>query len=112
MMLLGILNRIMDLQLTNKKALVTGSTAGIGFATTKLLATDEWFEIFEVNVMSGIRLARHYFPKMLEKNEGRIIFISSESAMNIPTEMIHYGMTKTAQLSISTGLQVTMRLLP
>jgi short-subunit dehydrogenase len=60
--------------------------------------------MFEVNVMSGVRLARHYFPKMLEKNEGRIIFISSESALNIPTEMVHYGMSKTAQLSISRGL--------
>jgi NAD(P)-dependent dehydrogenase (short-subunit alcohol dehydrogenase family) len=168
----------MDLQLNEKKALVTGSTAGIGYATAKSLARegahviingrnyadvdevasklrqstdngfisgvaadfskkeevdgliekipdldilvnnvgifnevdftdisdDEWFKMFEVNVMSGVRLARHYFPKMMEKDEGRIIFISSESAMNIPTEMIHYGMSKTAQLSISRGL--------
>lgn len=168
----------MDLQLKDKKALVTGSTAGIGFAIAKLLAAEgaeviingrkkedvnevvsairkdtgnekvsgiaadfskaddvrnlitqlpevdilvnnvgifnqvdfeeisdeEWFEVFEVNVMSGVRLARHYFPRMLKKNEGRIIFISSESALNIPTEMIHYGMTKTAQLSVSRGL--------
>ncbi|MEK6477440.1 SDR family oxidoreductase [Catalinimonas sp. 4WD22] len=168
----------MDLQLIDKKALVTGSTASIGFAIAKLLAAEgaeviingrkqedvdeivssirkdtgnekasgiaadfskadevknliaqlpdldilinnvgifnqvdfeeisdeEWFEVFEVNVMSGVRLARHYFPRMLEKNEGRIIFISSESALNIPTEMIHYGMTKTAQLSVSRGL--------
>ncbi|MDF9799509.1 NAD(P)-dependent dehydrogenase (short-subunit alcohol dehydrogenase family) [Catalinimonas alkaloidigena] len=168
----------MDLQLKNKKTLVTGSTAGIGFAIAQLLAAEgaeviingrkkedveevvstirkdtsndkvkgiaadfskadevknliaqlpeldilinnvgifnevdfeetsdeEWFEIFEVNVMSGVRLARYYFPQMLKKNEGRIIFISSESALNIPTEMIHYGMTKTAQLSVSRGL--------
>lgn len=64
----------------------------------------EWLRFFEVNVMSGIRLSRHYFPKMLAKNWGRIIFIASESAIMIPEEMIHYGMTKTAQLSVSRGL--------
>jgi len=65
---------------------------------------EDWFKFFEVNVMNGIRLSRHYFPKMLTKNWGRIIFISSESAVFIPDEMIHYGMTKTAQLAISRGL--------
>ncbi|SDL26059.1 SDR family NAD(P)-dependent oxidoreductase [Kriegella aquimaris] len=65
---------------------------------------EDWFKFFEVNVMSGIRLARQYFPKMLKKNWGRIIFISSESAVFIPEEMIHYGMTKTAQLAVSRGL--------
>ncbi|MEQ9443365.1 MAG: SDR family oxidoreductase [Cyclobacteriaceae bacterium] len=168
----------MDLQLTHKKALVTGSTAGIGFAIAQALAVEgadviingrkqvdvdkavaeiaretsndrvqgvaadfskkeevqqlteqipeldilvnnvgifdqvpfeeisdeQWFEVFDVNVMSGVRLARYYFPKMLKKNEGRIIFISSESALNIPTEMVHYGMSKTAQLALSRGL--------
>lgn len=168
----------MDLQLTGKNALVTGSTAGIGYAIAKGLATEgakvilngrkqsavdeavkalkeetgnesiigvaadfskkddilqlllevpevdilvnnvgifnqvefeeitdeEWFEMFEINVMSGVRLSRHYFPKMIEKNEGRIIFISSESALNIPTEMVHYGFSKTAQLAVSRGL--------
>jgi NAD(P)-dependent dehydrogenase (short-subunit alcohol dehydrogenase family) len=64
----------------------------------------DWFKIFEVNVMSGVRLSRHYFPKMLEKNWGRIIFISSESAVFIPDEMIHYGMTKTAQIAVGRGL--------
>lgn len=65
---------------------------------------EDWFKFFEVNVMSGIRLSRQYFPKMLSKNWGRIIFISSESAVFIPDEMIHYGMTKTAQLAVSRGL--------
>jgi NAD(P)-dependent dehydrogenase (short-subunit alcohol dehydrogenase family) len=168
----------MDLKIKNKIALVTGSTAGIGFAIAKALAnegvaviingrTDErvnlavekikketgnanvkgiaadvadkkqiehlisrlpevdilvnnvaifepkqfinipdedWFKFFDVNVMSGIRLSRAYFDKMIQKNWGRIIFISSESAIQIPEEMIHYGMTKTAQIAVSRGL--------
>jgi NAD(P)-dependent dehydrogenase (short-subunit alcohol dehydrogenase family) len=65
---------------------------------------EDWFNLFEVNVMSGIRLSRFYFPKMLQKNWGRIIFISSESGVFIPEEMIHYGVTKTAQLALSRGL--------
>ncbi|MEQ6118647.1 SDR family NAD(P)-dependent oxidoreductase [Reichenbachiella sp. MALMAid0571] len=70
----------------------------------KDIQDEDWFRFFEVNVMSGVRLARHYFPKMLAKNWGRIIFISSESAVFIPDEMIHYGMTKTAQIAVSRGL--------
>ncbi|RYY57372.1 MAG: SDR family oxidoreductase [Chitinophagaceae bacterium] len=65
---------------------------------------EDWFRFFEVNVMSGIRLSRAVFPSMLERNWGRIIFISSESAVFIPEEMIHYGMTKTAQLAVARGL--------
>ena len=168
----------MDLQLTNKKALVTGSTAGIGFAIASLFAEEgasvvvtgrspqraqqavdrirterknaqvtgvaadlgtkegvgllirdvptvdilvnnlgifepkpfgeisdeDWLRFFEVNVLSGVRLSRFYLPQMLQKNWGRIVFISSESAINIPVEMIHYGVTKTAQLALARGL--------
>src|ERR1700730_16788697 len=63
-----------------------------------------WLRFFEANVLSGVRLSRHYLPGMLKKNWGRVIFISSESAQHIPAEMIHYGMTKTAQVAIARGL--------
>ena len=166
----------MDLGLKGKLALVTGSTAGIGYATCESLAREgarvivngrtqetvdaavaklkaaggnaaafagdlttaaaaadvvrrfpdveilvnnlgifepqpfeeipdeEWIRFFEVNVLSGIRLARAYLGGMKKRNWGRIIFISSESGVQIPSEMIHYGMTKTAQLAVSRGL--------
>jgi len=167
----------MDLNLTNKLTLVTGSTAGIGNAIATALAREgaevivngrspasvddavarlrsatggrvhgfasdlgtaeaaeevarqypdveilvnnlgifepkpfedipdaDWVRFFEVNVLSGVRLARLYVPGMKRRNWGRIIFISSESAVQIPSEMIHYGMTKTAQLAVSRGL--------
>jgi NAD(P)-dependent dehydrogenase (short-subunit alcohol dehydrogenase family) len=64
----------------------------------------EWTRLFELNVMSGVRLSRAYMPAMLERNWGRIIFLSSESALNIPPDMIHYGFTKTAVLAIARGL--------
>ena len=85
----------MNLKLENKTALVTGSTAGIGFA------------IIETNFMSGVRLSRHYLPRMKATGWGRIIFISSESAVNIPVEMIHYGVTKTMQVALARGLAET-----
>jgi NAD(P)-dependent dehydrogenase (short-subunit alcohol dehydrogenase family) len=68
------------------------------------ITDQEWMHFFEVNVLSGVRLSRFYLPRMLKKDWGRIIFISSESAVQIPAEMIHYGMTKTAQLAVSRGL--------
>jgi NAD(P)-dependent dehydrogenase (short-subunit alcohol dehydrogenase family) len=64
----------------------------------------DWLHVFEVNVLSGVRLARAYLPAMRRRNWGRIIFISSESGIQIPAEMIHYGVTKTAQLAVSRGL--------
>lgn len=171
----------MDLQISGRRALITGSTAGIGFAIATELAREgvnvvingrrpqqvaaaivrlrhlvggaqvdgiaadlatadgvaaliaacpqadilvnnlgifdpmpfeaipdsEWQRFFEINVMSGVRLARHYLPVMKAANWGRIVFISSESGINPPTEMVHYGMTKAAQLSISRGLAQT-----
>ena len=68
---------------------------------------DEWERMIEVNFMSGVRLSRHYLPRMKAAGWGRIIFISSESAVNIPTEMIHYGVTKTMQIALARGLAET-----
>src|SRR4051794_26936575 len=64
----------------------------------------DWRRFFEVNVLSGVRLSRAYLPGIKRRNWGRIIFISSESAIQIPVEMIHYGMTKTAQIAVARGL--------
>ena len=71
------------------------------------ISDEDWMRFFETNVMSGVRLSRAYLPKMKERNWGRIVFISSESALQIPAEMIHYGTTKTAQLAIARGLAET-----
>ena len=68
----------------------------------------DWMRFFEVNVLSGVRLSRAYLPAMKRLNWGRIIFISSESALQIPAEMIHYGMTKTAQIAVARGLAETV----
>lgn len=68
----------------------------------------DWMRLFEVNVLSGVRFARRYAPAMAKRGWGRILFVSSESGLNIPREMIHYGMSKTAQLSISRGLAIEL----
>jgi NAD(P)-dependent dehydrogenase (short-subunit alcohol dehydrogenase family) len=71
------------------------------------ITDEEWSRMIEVNFMSGVRLARHHLPRMLEKGWGRILFVSSESAVNIPVEMIHYGVTKTMQVALARGLAET-----
>ena len=71
------------------------------------IGDDDWFRFFEVNVMSGVRLSRHYLPGMRARRWGRIVFVSSESAVQIPAEMIHYGMTKTAQVAVARGIAET-----
>src|SRR5580658_8811905 len=68
----------------------------------------DWIRFFEVNVLSGVRLSRQYVPGMRQRNWGRVIFVSSESGLQIPAEMIHYGMTKTAQLAVARGLAATL----
>ena len=68
------------------------------------ISDEDWLRFFETNVMSGVRLSRHHLPRMLQRNRGRILFVSSESAVQIPVEMIHYGTTKTAQLAVARGL--------
>jgi len=73
------------------------------------ITDDDWRRLFEVNVLSGARLSRIYLPGMLERDWGRVIFIASESGLVVPPDMIHYGMTKTAQLAISRGLAVTTK---
>ena len=68
------------------------------------ISDDDWHRFFDTNVMSGVRLSRHYLARMVQKGWGRLVFISSESGLNIPVEMIHYGVTKTVQLALSRGL--------
>jgi NAD(P)-dependent dehydrogenase (short-subunit alcohol dehydrogenase family) len=81
------------------------NNAGI-FAVQPFLESrdDDWQHFYDVNVMSGVRLCRHYLAGMLKRNRGRVIFISSESGVQIPVEMIHYGMTKAAQIAVARGL--------
>jgi NAD(P)-dependent dehydrogenase (short-subunit alcohol dehydrogenase family) len=121
---------VADIRKTDPKAKVTGVDADVSTAAgcDKLIAAlprvdilvnnagifevkpfveipdRDWDRFFQTNVMSGVRLSRFYLPRMLKQNWGRVIFISSESGLQIPAEMIHYGMTKTAQLAVSRGL--------
>jgi NAD(P)-dependent dehydrogenase (short-subunit alcohol dehydrogenase family) len=71
------------------------------------ISDEDWLRFFETNVLSGVRLSRYYLPRMKQKNWGRILFISSESGLQIPVEMIHYGMTKTAQIAVARGIAET-----
>lgn len=73
------------------------------------ISRESWLKMFEVNVLSGARLTQYYLPKMIKKNWGRVIFISSESGINIPVEMVHYGMSKTAQLAVARGAAETCK---
>jgi NAD(P)-dependent dehydrogenase (short-subunit alcohol dehydrogenase family) len=81
------------------------NNAGVGAPQPALeIPDDEWERLFAINVMSGVRLSRGYLPSMIERGWGRIVFVSSESALNIPAEMVHYGTTKLAQLGVARGL--------
>ena len=103
-----------DLSTAAGAARVTGAVPAVSILVNNVgifepkpfeaIPDEDWLRFFETNVMSGVRLCRFYFPKMLAANAGRIVFVSSESAVQIPVEMIHYGMTKTAQLAIARGL--------
>lgn len=73
------------------------------------ISRESWLQMFEVNVLSGARLTQHYLPKMIKKNWGRVIFISSESGISTPVEMVHYGMSKTAQLAVARGAAETCK---
>lgn len=95
------------LQQTPEVDILVNNLGIYGAKAFEEITDEEWQSFFEINIMSGVRLSRHYLPPMLQKNWGRIVFISSESALNIPAEMIHYGMTKTAQLSLARGLAET-----
>lgn len=103
-----------DLSSAQGAAKVTGAFAEVDVLVNNMgifepqsfeqISDEDWLRYFETNVMSGVRLSRFYFPKMRAKGWGRIVFVSSESAVQIPSEMIHYGMTKTAQVAVARGL--------
>src|SRR5579884_4015873 len=120
---------MMQLSLAGRTAFVSGSTAGIGLASAAALAAlgarvdvlvnnlgifeprpfeqiddRDWLRFFETNVLSGVRLARAYLPGMRARDWGRIVFVSSESGLHIPAEMVHYGVTKTAQIALARGI--------
>src|SRR5580700_8642943 len=85
-----------------------GTAAGVasiieGAGDVDILVNEDWERLFAINVLSGVRFTRHYGPRMRDKRFGRIIFISSESGVQMPTEMIHYGFTKAADLALARG---------
>jgi len=84
--------------------ILVNNTAIFSVAKFFDITDGEWLRFFETNVLSGVRLSRYYTPLMVKRGWGRVVFISSESALHIPVEMVHYGMTKTAQLAVSRGL--------
>jgi NAD(P)-dependent dehydrogenase (short-subunit alcohol dehydrogenase family) len=100
-----------DLGTKEGVALLTGQLTAVDILVNNLgifepklfpeISDEDWLRFFEVNVLSGVRLSRFYLPKMLQQNWGRIVFISSESALNTPVEMVHYGVTKTAQIALA-----------
>ncbi|KTD64285.1 SDR family NAD(P)-dependent oxidoreductase [Legionella spiritensis] len=97
-------------QSSHSKPEIVINNLGIYEPQSFLDITDQqWQHFFEINVMSGVRMSRAFLPEMIQNNWGRIIFISSESAFNIPEEMIHYGMTKLAQIGIARGLAETVK---
>lgn len=87
--------------------ILVNNVGSFGIKRFEEITDEDWLGIFQANVMSGVRLGRHYLPKMKAKNWGRIVFISSESGINIPVEMIHYGVTKSAQLAVARGMAET-----
>jgi NAD(P)-dependent dehydrogenase (short-subunit alcohol dehydrogenase family) len=106
-----------DLGTKEGVALLTGRLRSVDILVNNLgifepkpfpeISDEDWLRFFEVNVLSGVRLSRFYLPGMLQRNWGRVVFISSESGLNIPVEMIHYGVTKTAQIALARGLAET-----
>jgi NAD(P)-dependent dehydrogenase (short-subunit alcohol dehydrogenase family) len=106
-----------DLGTANGAALLTGRIPDVDILVNNVgifepkpfeeIGDEDWLRFFQVNVMSGVRLTRHYLPGMKARNWGRVVFVSSESGVQIPVEMIHYGMTKTAQLAIARGVAET-----
>ena len=89
--------------------ILVNNAAWIGFKPAFEIPDEDWTKIYEVNVLAGVRLTRHYGPIMKDKGWGRIVFISSESGIQIPTEMIHYGFSKAAELAVSRGFAQALK---
>jgi len=89
--------------------ILVNNAAWIGFKPAFEIPDEDWIRSFEVNVLAGVRLTRHYGPLMKDKGWGRIVFISSESGIQIPTEMIHYGFSKAADLAVARGFAQALK---